>query len=467
MLKTQKKLQDNSFLWGLLVLGFPVALQNLLISSMSAVDTLMVSRMGENVLGAVGICNQYNQLFNSTLYGFSSTGALFIAQYWGVREERGITRSYGIMMVWTAVIGLLFTIPAIFAPEIVMRIYTDKAEIQAIGIRYLRLAGISYVFQFLIMGVSTFLRSIEKVKLPLISSAIAVFTNSFLNWVLIFGKLGMPALGVEGAAIATILSNGLNFTFLIVVCVIKRFPYMWNLRAALDWNGGFVMEFVKKLLPIFANEMLMGLALAIINVILGRQPEQAIAALSIFRVLEGFIYAFFNGFFNAASVMVGKKVGAGKLQDAMEYAKKFAWVCPTVTLLPCILLVLLRNLYPVIFTIGPEANKYLSIMLIIFMIFGPLRMSNYIQNAVYRAGGQAVYGTTLELVCIFLFSIPIVWFLGIHLQTSYFIVFAAIYFEDLIKLPIEIRYTLSGRWVRPVTDEGKRALIAFKKEYHI
>lgn len=460
-----RRLQKYPFIWGLLALGLPVAVQNLLISSMSAVDTLMVSRLGEVTVGAVGICNQYNQLFNSALYGFSSAGALFIAQYWGVKNGRGISRAYGIMMVFMAGIGLVFVLPALAAPEVVMRIYTDKSELQAVGARYLRLAGISYMFQCLIMGVSTFLRSVEKVRLPLISSAIAVFTNTLLNWVLIFGKLGMPALGVEGAAIATILSNGLNLTFLICVCLVKKYPYMWAWKDALNWENGFVKDFFLKLLPIFANEMLMGLALAIINVILGRQPQEAIAALSIFRVLEGFIFAFFMGFFNASSVMVGKKVGAGDLHGAMSDAKKFAWVCPLVSLVPCLVLVLLRNQLPAFFSIGEEAGKYLAGMVIVNLIFCPMRMSNYIQNATYRAGGQAVYGTVLELLCIFLLSIPLVWFLGIHLKAAFLVVFTAIYLEDAVKLFIEIRYTLLGKWIRPVTREGQEALIKFKEEY--
>ncbi|NCC59894.1 MAG: MATE family efflux transporter [Verrucomicrobiae bacterium] len=461
-MKMYKKLTKYPFLMGILMLGLPVAIQNLLICSMSAIDTLMVSRLGEATVGAVGICNQYNQLFNSALYGFSSTGALFIAQYWGVRDGKGISRSYGVMVIWMAVMGLIFIIPALTIPDIVMKIYTDKAELQVIGSRYLRLAGISYLFQCLIMGISTFLRSVEKVKIPLISSAIAVFTNTFLNWVLIFGKLGMPKLGVEGAAIATILSNVLNFTFLLLVCVLKKYPYMWNMKAVLDWKRGFIKEYIQKLTPIFANEMLMGVAFALINVILGRQPKEAIAAVTIFRVLEGFIFAFFNGFFNASSVMIGKKVGAGKIEAAMSDAKKFAWVCPLVTLVPCLLLVVFRHQLPAVFSIGQTAAGYLSSMLIVNLIFCPIRMSNYIQNADYRAGGQAIYGTVLELVCIFGFSIPLIWLVGIRLTCPFILVFASMYFEDLIKLFIEIRYTLSGKWIRPVTNEGKTALIQFK-----
>lgn len=434
---------------------------------MSAIDTLMVSRLGEETVGAVGICNQYNQLFNSALWGFTSAGSLFIAQYWGVKDGKGISRAYGIMMVWMTVFGMIFILPALLVPEVVMRIYTDKAELQEIGVRYIRLAGISYIFQSLVLGVSTFLRSVEKVRLPLISSALAVFTNTFLNWVLIFGKLGMPKLGVEGAAVATILSNVLNFTFLIVVCVIKKYPYMWDLKEALHWEKGFIREFVEKLTPIFLNEMLMGLGYALINIILGRQPEEAIAALSIFRVLEGFLFAFFNGFFNASSVMIGKKVGAGELHVAMDYAKKFAWVCPVVTLIPCAVPVIFLQQLPVVFSIGPQAGKYLAGMVIVHLFFGPLRMCNYIQNGDYRAGGQAVYGVVLELVCIFCFSIPLMWFLGIYLHAPFTLVFASMYFEDVIKVGIETRYTRSGKWIRPVTEAGKLALVQFREDYNL
>ena len=457
-------ISNNRGFWkGFLSLAVPLALQNLLASSMSAVDTFMVSSQGELAVAAVGVCNQYTQLLFSWFFGFTAVGALFIAQYWGAKDGKGISRAYGMMITLMTVLGVVFSVCSMAFPEVILSIYTNNKEIQEVGVQYLRILGISYIGQMFVFAIGTFLRSTEKIKLPLITSLIAVFANTFLNWVFIFGNLGMPALGVKGAAIATVCSNILNCVILIIACIVKKNPFMWNFKDVFHWDKAFVIEFTRKSIPIMCNEVLFGLGTAMINVVLGRQITEGIAALAVFRAFEGIFFAFFGGILNASTVMIGKEVGAGNLDTAMFYSRRFAWVCPLVSTIVCLVVLPFSGLFQNIFSLSDGAGYYLTMMLIIFTVACPFRMSNYIQNSNYRAGGQAVFGTVLELICLLLFTTPLVFVLGIVVKAPFLWVFGAMYVEELIKICIETKYTLSGKWLNPVTREGQEALILYKE----
>ena len=169
-------------------IAIPVALQNLLTTTGSMVDTMMIASLGEKSVGAVGLCAQFSSLLFSSYWGFVGGGMLFFAQYWGAQNHDGIRRSYGLTLSFMMIPGLLFALFAILRPDLVMAIYTDSPEIRAIGILYLRIVGFSYPFQVIASAIAALLRSIERVKIPMIGGIVSVITNCLCNYVLIFGR---------------------------------------------------------------------------------------------------------------------------------------------------------------------------------------------------------------------------------------------------------------------------------------
>ena len=170
------------FLKNLAIIAVPVALQNLLTTTGSMIDTMMIAPLGETSVGAVGLCAQFSSLLFSCYWGFVGGGMLFISQYWGARDDDGIDRSYGMMMMCLLTVGVVFTCLALFAPELVMRLYTDKTVFQQVGVEYLRIVGAAYIFQILSVGMSALLRSTERVRIPLYASIASVAANIGLNW---------------------------------------------------------------------------------------------------------------------------------------------------------------------------------------------------------------------------------------------------------------------------------------------
>ena len=309
----------KDFLGKVAVIAIPVALQNLLTTTGSMIDTMMIASLGQTEVGAVGLCAQFSSLMFSCYWGFIGGGMLFFSQYWGAKDHKGIHRSYGLTLTCMMTVAFVFCILALFFPEAVMRLYTDKPSIQQIGVEYLRIVGFAYPLMVFSMAMAALLRCTERVRIPLYGSIAAVIVNVFLNWVFIFGHLGIPAMGVRGAALATVIAQSVSI--LVVIFLAKRngHPYLLAVRKHFRWQKPLVREYFRKCAPIIMNEVFIGAGNMVINIVLGRQPEEAIAAIAVFRTLEGLIIGFFAGFANAASVLVGKEVGAGHIDTAYDH----------------------------------------------------------------------------------------------------------------------------------------------------
>lgn len=458
---------DRGFYKGVIRIALPIALQNLLGTTASMVDTVMIGTQGERYVAAVGLCSQYSSLFFSGYFGFVSGGILFFSQYWGARNEKGITKAYGLTLSCMFLVSLLFAGLAIFAPDFVLGIYTDKPVIREAGVAYLRILGFSFPFQVIAMAISGLLRSTEKVRIPLYASIAAVFTNIFFNWVLIYGHLGFPAMGAPGAAVGTLISAIVNVIVLYVYCARDKGSFVTRFREQFGWKLSFIKEYFSKCLPIIINELLYGTGQMLINVVMGRQDEAAVAATAVFRVIEGIIYAFFGGMASASSVMVGVKVGAGDHFDAYRDAKRFTLLCPMVTMTICLLIQPFKEPLLRGFGLGDVALGYGMTMLLIYIFAATVRTCNYIINNVLRAGGEALVGTVFEIGCLFLVAVPGVFLAGIVWQWPFIAVFSMMYLDEFLRLAIGIWYLNSGRWVKPVTSEGIKALAAFREALHI
>ena len=462
----------NSFPWrtflkNLAAIAIPVALQNLLTTTASMVDTMMIAPLGETSVGALGLCAQFSSLMFSGYWGFVGGGMLFFAQYWGAKDDAGIERSYGLTWLCMMTVAVIFGSLAIFAPELVMNVYTDKSAMQQIGVQYLRIVGFAYLLQVFSMAMSSLLRATERVRIPMIASIASVATNLFLNWVMIYGKLGFPAMGIRGAALATTCAAAVNVLAIYILARATGYPYLFRIRGHFRWTRPHLREYFIKCFPIICNEVLIGVGNMVINITLGRQPEHVIAALAVFRTLEGLIIGFFAGFANAASILVGACVGAGKLDTAYERAKRLIYLCSAIIGLAGLLVLSLN--YPILTRMSLSGESYDAgvRLLFIYVVVAVIRMGNWIQNDTYRASGDAVTGTVLEIVFMYLMVLPCVLLTGFVLKLPYWAIFLCCYIDEPIRYVLMQRHFYSGRWIKPVTELGMAALPAFREKHNI
>lgn len=454
----------KQFLKQVAVIAIPVAVQNLLTTTGSMIDTIMLAALGQQAVAAVGLCAQFSSLMFSCYWGFVGGGMLFFAQYWGAQDHEGIKRSYGLTLTCMLSVGILFCLLGLLAPQLVMQMYTDKTAIQAISVEYLRIVCFAYPLQVLSMAMSALLRTTERVKLPLYGAICSVLTNMVLNWMLIGGHWGAPALGIHGAAIATVCAAAVNVIVISLLAVRNGHPYIFAIRSHFRWSREMIRAYFVKCAPILANEFLIGVGMMGINIVLGHQSEEALAATAVFRTLEGLIIGFFAGFSNAASILVGAEVGAGNLTTAFRRAWRLVYLCMGVICAVIWSVIVVHRPLLTIMSLSGESLQLGFGMLLIFGIAVVIRMGNWTQNDTYRSAGDARYGTILEIVFMFAMVLPCVFLTGWILHTHYLIVFACCFIDEPIRFFLMQRHMYSGKWIKPVTPEGAAALPGFRTE---
>lgn len=462
MVKKQK-FDWIAFLKAISVIAIPVALQNLLTTTGTMVDTMMIAPLGQNSVAAVGLCAQFASLMFSCYWGFVGGGMLFFAQYWGSKDEDGIDRAFGTTFACMMFVGLAFSVLAGFFPDLIMRLYTDKESIRAIGISYLKTVAFAYPFQIMSMAMAALLRSTEKVRIPLFASIASVAANILLNWILIYGKFGMPEMGIRGAALATVIAAIVNASVIIILAKIGKYPYLFHFRKHFNFTKAWIIEYLKKCFPIICNELLIGIGFMIQNIVLGRQSEDAIAALAVFRTLEGLVIAFFSGFSNAASVLVGKSVGAGEIGQAYERAKRLILLCGTVIAGVCLVIFAAHKPILTVMSLSGDSYYYGTGMLGIYCIAAIIRMCNWAQNDTFRSAGDTSFGTILEIAFMYALVLPAVCLSGLVFKLPTLFVFACCYIDEPIRIILMQHHMYSAKWIKPVTSQGRDAIIEFMK----
>lgn len=450
-------LGDRSFWNYSLRLAIPISLQNILVCSFTLVDTIMIGVLGDTALAAVGMAGQWAWLLNLVMFGFNSGAGVFIAQYWGVRDIDRIRKSFGLATISALAVSILFTLVALFAPSVVLSVFTSDPVVAELGATYLRCACFSYVAICLNNLFGTLLRSTEQVKLPLYVSMVSVLMNALLNALFIHG-LNM---GVKGAAIATSISSWISPMLLLVISIKRKNILRAPLRAFVGWTKDFVKKYYLLSLPALANESLWSLGTLIYKAIFSNTSTDFYAAYTIFTSIQDIIFAFFIGLCHASSVIVGKKVGAGDLREAYEDARRFTIVFPLFTLAVGLIFVLLRPLLLLPFPNSDAMTLATASTLIIYYLCElPLRNIPYITIVgIFRAGGDTKIGLLYDTIGLWLLAIPTVW-LGarvFHLDlTTVFLIMLLI--EDVPKSTLCLIRLFSRKWIRPVTDQGASAL---------
>ena len=451
---TFKSAFSLSFLKVMLPLAVPIALQNLLMSSFQLVDTLMIGQLGEVAIASVGSAGRVLNFIGIVFFGFASGGAVFLAQYWGSRDFEKMSRTYGLLLACNVPIAIIFGLICMLIPEKVMRIMTNDASMIETGADYLRIASVSFLGSALSQTFSTALRCSEEVKIPLISSLCAVIMNAILNYIFIFGKLGIPALGVRGAAIATSISSLVNAGMMLLLSIKKKNILMSSLKETFGFDLHFAKQFFRRALPVVLNEGLWVTASTGYDVIFGRMGSENYSALTIFRTVEGICFTFFIGICNACNVMVGKAIGAGDREKAIDYANRYMLLFPVVSLFIGLCAIALSNPILNLFKLTPAGRHTAWLLIFIFGLELALRNVPYISIVgIFRGGGDTKSGMYYDLPVMFLFALPLTAVCGLVFKLDFVLVYLIMLLsEDIIKSILCIRRYLSKKWIMPVAE---------------
>lgn len=459
-----KLFNDKGFWKTMLRLAAPIAFQNMLISSFTLADTLFVSMLGDIQLSAVGMIGQWGWLLNMMLYGICSGTSVFVAQYWGIKDIDKINKTSGIAVSSALIISGIFTIVSVAAPEFVIGIFNNEPAVISQGRDYLLWVCSSYVAVAVTNVLSAVLRSVENVNLPMYVSIVTTLLNIFLDYSLIFGKFGMPKMEIKGAALATAISAWVGVIAILVVSVIKKNILYAPLKSTFGFKWRHIRRFYRKAFPVIINESLWGFGTFAFNVIFGHTGYENFAALTILRSFENIAFVFFIGICNACCIMVGKSVGKGKIDRGIKDTRRFMIIVPIFALFIATLVFIFRpqliSLFNLSNTISEKTLHTAMILMAIYAFEFTIRQIPYLLIVgVFRSGGDTSTGVILDLLSLWLLSLPATIISVYVLKLPFVVSFAIMYvFEDYVKMILCLRHYKSMKWIKPVTPEGREGL---------
>ena len=443
---------DRRFFSSFWSLTLPIALQNLIISALNLADTMLVGELGEKAIGAVAVANQVYFLFVLVLFGIATGSAVFTAQYWGSRDMRAIQRALGFCLALSLSAATLFGLAGLLAPRQLLGLFSSDQELVGLGMRFLPTASAGYWFTAVSFAYANVLRSMRVVRSPLVVSGAALAVNTLLNWLLISGRAGFPAMGVAGSALATLIARALEAALLLAVVYRRAGPLREQARALFSVSRDYMRRYARVALPVVVNEFVWALGFVTYGVVYARMGTDALAAFSLTDTVAKLGIVLFFGTSNACSVMVGNAIGAGDCAGARLNARAFSLLGPALGAAVGLVVMALSGALPSIFRVSPAVRADVSAMLVIFALFLPAKVFNWqLVVGILRAGGDTRFSLFLEAGTVWLFGVPLAALAGLVLRLPVALVFLAANLEELLKLFIGLPRLLSGKWLNDLT----------------
>jgi len=416
------------------------------------VDTVMIGRLGTAEIAAVGLGNQVFFLFTMILFGVCSGAAVFTAQYWGKRDIAGIRKNTGLALLIVVAIGAVFTAACMAAPRFIIALYSNDEAVIELGAAYLKAVAPCFIPFAVSFLYTIIMRTIEKVKLSMITTLIALSVNVVLNYLFIFGAGPIPAMGVVGAAIATVIARIIELVILVSVSYGKKYAIAGSPQELFGFDPAFAARFFVITLPVIVNELLWSLGITMQNVILARTGTDAIAAFNITNTVSQLAWVVFIGLGNGAAVLIGKKIGEGSEDTARDYASRITIFAPLVAAVIAVFLIPLSWTLPYLFNVNANVFSIISVMFVILTLSYPFRAFNMAMViGVSRAGGDTVFCMVYDIFFMWLLALPLAAAASFVFHAPVWIIYLCLASEEPLKMLIGLARLRSGKWLNNVT----------------
>lgn len=446
---------DKSFYKKVAIIALPIVIQNFITSSLNIVDTMMIGKLGESEIAAVGIANQYFFLLSILMMGLFSGIGIFISQYFGKKDEKSIRKLVGMGIICAIIMGSIFTILAQVFPEGIISIFNKNSYVIKLGADYLVIVSISYIFTTITFNYGIALRCTEKTTVPMIASSIALITNTILNYMLIFGNFGMPTLGVKGAAIATLIARIIEFSIMIGYVYYSNDILAAKPKDLFSFDLSFAKRISITVLPVLLNEACWGFGSVMYNVIYGRIGTQAIASVQIATTINNLFMVIIFGIGNAALVMVGAQVGKGNEKRANEYGKNCIKLGCMVGAIIAIALSLSANSIVSLYDVSEQVKLWSSYIIYVTSIVMVIRVYNIISIVgVMRGGGDVKASFLIESLTMWCIGVPFALLGAFVFKLPVYLVYALCTFEEVTKGIACFKRIRSKKWIRNLVSEG-------------
>lgn len=450
--------QKPGFYRQVAALATPIVLQNLITSTLSMADTFMVGILGEAPMAAVTLANIPLFVVQLFIFGVQSGSSVLISQYWGKQDMQAINRVIGVALWVVLLVSSIFAGILLICPVQFLSLFGNQPQVIEMAAQYGSIAGISYVLNAFTMIYVAAYRSMERPQLGMYILAASMTVNTCLNWVFIFGNLGAPALGVRGAALATLIARSVEVVIVATHMIRNRF---FRIRGSLLLRPG--MSMVKRFLRygglVVCNETMWGLGTSIFPTIMGHMEgsTEILAAYTVAGNVEKFCTVFSFGLASTAAIIIGREIGAGRSHHVHNMGLTMNTLAVIVGSILCALLVCFAKfvapqwVFP-IFKLSDRASSVATMMITVMGILMPMRNFNSVNIiGVLRGGGDVRAATLIDVSPLWVCAIPYAVLCGVVLRTSVFWVYLAFGVEQVVKFSLGVWRMRSGKWVRDLT----------------
>lgn len=439
---------DKAFFATLVAIAVPIVIQNLISSSLNMIDTLMIGMVGQDEIAAVGLANQLFMVIMLGLTGICAGSGIFISQYWGKKDTKNIKKMLGIALGAGVIYSLVITILVQIFPTEAIAFFNKEQHILELGTVYLKVVSISYVFTAITFAYSYALRSIGRTKLPMVASGIAVLMNIVGNAVFIFGLLGVPAMGVAGAALATLLARVVETLIIVIAVYVKKYELAGTFKEIFAIPKELMQQAFKPTVAIIANELCWGFGSIIYTKAYGHIGSEAVAAIQIVNTITNFFLVVIFAMSAAALTIVGNAIGEGDHTKAKLYAKRILVISLGIGVIASIGLVLFAPIILMAFKVTPQvAETTQNILYINALIILPRTYAIIMIMGVFRGGGDTKMALILEAGTMWGIGVPLS-ILGVYIfQLPLELVVALLMAEEVAKAFFCLRRFGSGKWI--------------------
>lgn len=441
-------MKEKSFYRSSLAIALPVALQSLLQSSFSVADQIMIGSLGSTSITGIGLGGRFASMYSVVLGAVAAAAGIMMAQYLGQKDQGRLRRCFFANLRLASVLALLWMGVCLLFPEQIMGLYTQDAAARDQAAAYLRL----YCLTFLPMAVTTIasvlLRCVQAASLPLAASFFSVLLNTGLNYLLIFGKAGFPALGLEGAAVASVAAQVAACLITLLFCR-GRLP--WDRKSGGTSGASDRGVFVRILAPILVCEFFWSLGENVYGAIYGHIGTDPCAAMTMTGALQGLTIGLLSGLSQAAAILIGNFLGSGQEEEAYAGAKKLVWMSLAGSLVLSAALAALGPCYVRIYRVGPEVQATCYRILLVFALYLPVKVLNMVLGGgIIRSGGKTDYVMWIDLIGTWIFGVPLGLLAAFVWKLPIAQVYAILSIEEVLRLGMAIFVFRSRRWMRRI-----------------
>ncbi|MEA4889831.1 MAG: MATE family efflux transporter [Clostridiaceae bacterium] len=444
--------REKGFYKRLFMLAAPLALQNIIAYSVSLADNVMVGSLGELALSGVYVANQLQNILQMLVLGLSAAMLVLGSQYWGKGERGKVKMIIGIALKFGVGAGFFLLLLTLLIPEAVMRLFTNDPAVIPEAMKYLSVIRFTYVFFCITQVLVAGLRCVETVRVGMYLSIMTFTVNVTLNWILIFGNLGAPALGVRGAAIATLIARILETVVITGYIRFKDVKLQLRFRELFYTDREILKKFFHYGLPVIMGDIFWGINLAVQGGIVGHLGATALASVSIANVVFSIMSVAVYGTAGATAIIIGQTVGAGEYDKVRIYARTLQILFLGIGLLSGAALYFTRGLLGYVYHLEPDTmaltGQFLAI-LSITLVGTSYQMSCL--TGIVRAGGATHFVLINDLIFIWCFVIPSASLAAFVYHASPVVVFALLKSDQILKCFVAVIKVNRFRWIKNLT----------------